>query len=312
MAKPMSLQNFISSNASKDGAGFAETARLIAGENPPEWLVKHLQRWSPSVMLDGAVHAKQIGKAEARARLKKLINAIELVDREIRASDVLELLLVEELGAWPATASIDAVLREIRRRADIASSRLTVLDTGLDERLEKLADAAGLVTRELREPAISEFLCPEQREPAPANSEFGAALVETRRQAEAALLSSYLATKAGKTKAGAGRALPPAATSPRAFCAAVIFEAWAHFHDGDYPPATNLQLAAAAEEYWRVCGGTTAPISDRSIKTKTLSAWSPYFREASKHSLTITRKELRRHMIESSAQIKLNFDALAG
>jgi hypothetical protein len=66
----MSLQNFMSSNSLKDGSGFAETARLVAGENSPKWLEEHLQRWSSCIMLDGSVHAKQLGEAEARARLK--------------------------------------------------------------------------------------------------------------------------------------------------------------------------------------------------------------------------------------------------
>jgi hypothetical protein len=66
----MSLQAFMSSHSSKDGEGFMETARRIAGERPPRWLAKHLQGWSSSVMLDGNVHAKQLGRAEARASSK--------------------------------------------------------------------------------------------------------------------------------------------------------------------------------------------------------------------------------------------------
>ena len=295
LGKPVSLQNFMSSNVSKDGAGFAETARLIAGKSPPQWLAKHLQRWSSSVMLDGAVHANQIGKAEARARLKKLSHAIELVDREIRDPVVVKLLLSDEMGPLPTIASVDALLRELRRRADIVSSRLNLLGTGLDERFEGLSDAAGVAIRELQNPEISDFLRAEQSEPPPADSEFGAVLEEIRRQAEAALLSSYLATRAGQTKAGRGRALPRAASSPRAFCAAVILEALAHFHDA-IPPAWDLQLAATAEEYWHVCGGTT-----NSWSGNPLNAWRPYFEEASEDSLAKTREDLRRHILESSA-----------
>jgi hypothetical protein len=301
LAKPMSLMNFVSSNSSKDGAGFAETARLIAGENPPQWLVHHLQRWSSSVMLDGSVRAKLFGKAEARARLKELGKAIDRIDREVRDPVILELLLADAMGSLPTTASTDAVLREICRRADIASSPISLLGTGIDERLEELSDVAKLVTRELQDPELSEFLRAEQRAPPPENTEFGTALKEIGRQAESALSSVYLATKAGKAKTGASRALLPAASSPRSFCAAVILEAWAHFHDGHYPAASNIKLAAAAEEYWHRCGGTTNPWSDRSDKTKTLGAWKPYFKEASEPSSETIRKELRRHLLISAA-----------
>jgi hypothetical protein len=200
LAKPMSLENFMSSHSSKNGAGFIETARLIAGENPARWLVKHLRDWSPCVMLDGNVHARQPGKAEARGRLKKLINAIETIDREIRDAVVLELLLAREFGPLPTSTSMDAVLREIHRRAELASSRLNLLATGLDERLEQLSDCAKLVARELQDSAVSEFLQAEQRGSPPENVEFGTALIEIKRQAESALLSDYLATKAGKRK----------------------------------------------------------------------------------------------------------------
>jgi hypothetical protein len=155
--------------------------------------------------------------------------------------------------------SMDALLREIRRRAELSSSRLNLLATGLDERLEQLSDSAKLVARELQDPAVSDFLRGEQRASPSENLQFGADLIEIKRQAESALLSDYLATKAGKTKGGRGRALPPNAGSPRAFCAAVILEAWAYFHNGDYPSADNSYMAAAAEEYWRACGGTTEP-----------------------------------------------------
>jgi hypothetical protein len=297
----MSLQNFMSSHSSKNGAGFIETARLIAGENPARWLVKHLRDWSPCIMLDGSVHARQPGKAEARRRLKKLINTIETIDREIREAVVLELLLAQEFGPLPTNTSMDAVLREIHRRAELASSRLNLLATGLDERLEQLSDGAKLVTRELQDSAVSEFLRAEQRGSTPENVEFGTALIEIKRQAESALLSGYLATKAGKTRAGRGRALPPNAGSPRAFCAAVILEAWAYFHNGDYPGASNPYMAAAAEEYWRACGGTTDPwLMDASDK-KTLAAWRPYFIEALGPSSAKIREELRRHIFESTA-----------
>jgi hypothetical protein len=293
----MSLQVFMSSHSSKDGEGFMETARLVAGENPPRWLAKHLQRWSSSVFLDGNVHAKQPGKAEARARLRKLSEAVELAHRELHDPDVIPPLLAEVFGPLPDNAGVDAVLKEIGRRADVASSRLSLLGTGLDVRLEALSDALKLIARELRDPALSEFLKAEQiiGPPAPTRK-LDAELKEIKRQADAALLSPYLVNEAGLAKAGRSRALPPMASSPSAFCAAVILEAWAHFHDGEYPPATNVKLASAAEEYWRACGGMV----DGGWGNDRDQAWRRSFERASEPALENVRIKLRRHILLAS------------
>jgi hypothetical protein len=158
----MSLQVFMSSNSSKDGEGFMETARLIAGENPPRWLTKHLKRSSASVFLHGNVHAKQLGRAEVRSRLLKLSAATDLVQREVYDPVIFEILVTEEFGPMPDNAGIDTILEEIRRRADIASSRPNLLDTGLDDRLGYLSVNAKLIAREIRDPALSEFLWAEE------------------------------------------------------------------------------------------------------------------------------------------------------
>jgi hypothetical protein len=294
----MSLQAFVSSSSSTNGDGFIETARLIAGEDPPRWLAEHLQRWSSSVMLDGMVHAKQPGKAEARARLQKVSEAAELVVRELDDPIVADCLLADEYGPLPDRAPVDVLLNDVQRRADAASSRLALLGTGLDERLEGLSDGLKLIAREFQDQELSQFLRAEQiiGPPAP-TKELGAFLEEMARQSDAALLSPYLANESGKTKAGRARALPPGASSPRAFCAAVILEAWARFHDGKYPPASNLEMAAAAEEFWRACGGETKGGWNFGQPT----AWRPYFEQALEDSLTESRKELRRHMTEASA-----------
>jgi hypothetical protein len=293
----MSLQAFMSSHSSKDGEGFMETARLVAGENPPRRLAKHLQRWSSSVFLDGNVHAKQPGKAEARARLRKLSEAVELAQRELHDPDVIPPLLAEEFGPLPDNAGVDAVLKDIGRRADVASSRLGLLGTGLDVRLGALSDSLNLIARELQDPELSAFLKAEQIIGPPAPTiKLDALLKEIGRQADAALLSPYLVNEAGQAKAGRGRALPPMASRPRAFCAAVILEAWAYFHDGEYPPATNVKLAAAAEEYWRACGGMIEGGwgDDRD------QAWRRSFERASEVSLENIREQLRTHMKLSS------------
>jgi hypothetical protein len=293
----MSLQAFMASHSSKDGEGFIETARLIAGDNPPRWLAKHLQRWSSSVFLDGNVHAKQPGKAEVHARLQKLSGVVESVGREILDSVVVEPLLAGKFGPLPDNAGLDAILREMGRRADVSSSLPKLLGTGLDERLGFLSDGLMLIVRELQDPELSEFLKAEQiiGPPAPTRK-LDAELKEIKRQADAALLSPYLVNEARQAKAGRGRALPPMASTPRAFCAAVILEAWAHFHDGEYPPATNVKLAYAAEEYWRACGG----MIDGGWGNDRDQAWRHSFQRASEPALETVRIDLRRHILLAS------------
>jgi hypothetical protein len=292
----MSLQVFMASNSSTDGDGFMETARLIAGENPPRWLAKHLQRSSPSVFLDGNVHAKQLGRKETRSRLKKYSEAAGLVQREVHDPAILELLVGGEFGPMPDNAGIDTVLEEIRRRADIASSRLDLLATGLDDRLGNLSVSAKLMARERGDAALSDFLEAEEIiGPQPPTTELSAWLKETKRKADSALSSSYLSIKARRSDGGRGRALVPSASRPRAFCGAVILEGWAFFH-GEYPPPSNVQVAAAAEEYWRACGG----MIDGGWGADRDQAWRRSFKKASEPSLENTREELRRHMKLSS------------
>jgi hypothetical protein len=228
MPRPMSMQAYTASHSSKHGDGFMESARLIAGENPPRWLAQHLREWSPSIMIDAAVHARQPRRAEMRARLKRVMASAELLQRELQDAALAEFLQTDDLGPIPNLTSLVVALQDIQRRASVAFS------------------------------------------------------------------STSLATKSGKTKSGAGRALPPNASSPAAFCAAVVLEAWAYFHHGEHPAASNLELAAAANEYWRACGGNRLGWGDTR-----LTGWRPDFEEALKPPLMAIRKELQRHMLLS-------------
>jgi hypothetical protein len=291
MARPMSLEAFVASNASKDGGGFVDTARLIAGEDPPRWLAKHLQRWSSSIMLDGNVLATQAGRAEIRARLKQLGEDTELVERELREQVISDLLWAEPLGPVPHGQHPITVLQEISRRSVVTLSSNPGLSEEMRARLQKLKRSAELAARELQDSTISEFLQAEERASLPPTIDLSTYLKDLRNRADASLSSSHLATKSGKTKAGRSRGLPPNASSPRGFCAAVILEAWAYFHDGKYPATSNMKLAAAADEYWRASGGGIRSWGDDPLK-----AWRPYFVEASQPSLTDIRRELRRHI----------------
>jgi hypothetical protein len=68
---------------------------------------------------------------------------------------------------------------------------------------------------------------------------------------------SLVSTATGATKPGRGKALPRSVISPKAFCALIVAEAWAHLH-ADYPAPRNQRAAAAAQALWQSVGGTTS------------------------------------------------------
>jgi hypothetical protein len=222
----------------------------------------------------------------------------ELVERELREQVISDLLWVESLGPVPHGQHPITVLKEISRRSVVTLSSNLGLSGEIRARLQELKQSAGLAARELHDSTIKEFLQAEERESLPPTIDLSTYLKDLRNRADACLSSSYLATKSGKTKAGRSRALPPNASTPRGFCAAIILEAWAYFHDGKYPAASNLKLAAAADEYWRACGGSIKSWGDDQLK-----AWRPYFVEASEPSLAKIREELRRHVNLSATNL---------
>jgi hypothetical protein len=153
---------------------------------------------------------------------------------------------------------------------------------------------AELLQRELQDLAITDFLQTDDLGPIPNLASLVVAQKDIQRRAQSAFASPSLSTKSGKTKAGAGPALPPNASSPAAYCAAVILETWAYFHGGKYPAASNHELAAAADAYWRACGGVRLGWGETR-----LTGWRPDFAEALKPPSTAIRKELQRHLLLS-------------
>ncbi len=292
MPAKLSLGSFMASNSSKRGDGFIECARLIAGENPSRGLVKYLRDWSSSVMLDIAVQSRQPSKAEVYARLKKLIANVEAALQELRDPAVVAFLNFADLEPIPIPAA------GMEQRLQRWSVRITLLGSippagglELSIKLFKLVEGIELIRRELEQPALTEFLEIDDPGPLPTAS-LVSALKEIAGRAQYALSSPCLVDKTGHAKSGSGRALPPMGSSPRAFCAAVIIEAWTHAHDGNCPAPSNEGLAKAANEYWQACGGVAEGWGDTRLKS-----WRPYFRQAATPPLAKIRKELRRYIL---------------
>jgi hypothetical protein len=265
---------------------------LVTGNNPPQGLVEFFQKWSPSVMLDGMIHGKQPTRVEARDRLQKLGDAALTLGRDIHAPGVLEALQAPPLGPFPNSMHPISALKEIHRRAVLILSSDPLLALEMQAYLHGIKQNAELAAQELGDSALSELWSDKRRASQHGGAELGAVLKEIAWSTRAAWSSSSsLTNETGKSKSGRGRALPLKAASPRAFCAAIVLEAWAHVHGGKYPAASSPKLAAAAEKYWLACGGTTDGWGDNRLE-----AWRPYFEKALEPSLEAVRTELRHHL----------------
>jgi hypothetical protein len=122
----------------------------------------------------------------------------------------------------------------------------------MKKRLGEVSDAAVLLRRALNDTPTREFL--EIAGQLANTLALVKPLQDVAEGAKRAAASPALSREAGKTKAGPGRATPPGSFSAKTYCAALISETWAYFHNGD-PPARNREAAAAADAYWRASGG---------------------------------------------------------
>lgn len=102
-------------------------------------------------------------------------------------------------------------------------------------------------------------------------------------------ISPLLVTNNGRIRRGAGRARQPGQTSAKIRCAAVISEAWAYFHDGKYPSATNVHACKAAELLF-----TSHIASRRQSWGNAPNGWKRYFSKMDRPELQDVRKEIRR------------------
>jgi hypothetical protein len=100
-----------------------------------------------------------------------------------------------------------------------------------------------------------------------------------------------LATMAGATKPGPGKARP-GAMSPHVLCAIMIWEAWKHVHKAE-PRPKNRHVAEAAEAYWRSAGGEGHHYGE-----EPLALWRHHFKKAAISKASDFRAEWRRHLVE--------------
>jgi hypothetical protein len=91
--------------------------------------------------------------------------------------------------------------------------------------------------------------------------------------------SGALVNANGKTRAGAGLAVPPRSISPQVFCALIVSEAWKYVRGRRHGPR-NRKAAAAAQELWNLAvvpGGDRLPRTKRERSGDPLNGWRPHF-----------------------------------
>jgi len=153
--------------------------------------------------------------------------------------------LPEMLRDWAPSVTLDRFVQE--RHPTKAEMK---------RRLLEIRDAARLLQRALSNPPMREFLEIEGAIRIENVRDLDHTLRTIAERADLAAASPKISTAAGKGRKGRGKALSAGAISPKAFCALIISETWAHLRGG-YPAPRNQEAAAAADAYWRASGGTT-------------------------------------------------------
>jgi hypothetical protein len=187
--------------------------------------------------------------------------------------------LAEQLWRWNQWLYRDRLVEE--NRPSRAQMRRTLLE---------FEESLVLVTEALASAWIREFLDVSPHGPIDDPERLTRALEDLQDRATQA--RTGLATKAGATRPGPGKARPEG-MSPRTLCAIMIWEAWKHLH-GAAPGAKNRRAAKAAEAYWQAAGG-----EGHHFGKEPLAIWRHHFKGAAASRAKDFRVEWRRHLHEA-------------
>jgi hypothetical protein len=189
--------------------------------------------------------------------------------------------LAEQLWRWNRWLYRDRLVEE--NRPSRAQMRRTLLGS---------KKPCSLCRKALASDWIREFLDASPDGPIDDLERLTRALEDLQDRALLAQNSSDLATEAGATTPGPGKARP-AGMSPRTLCAVIIWESWKHVH-GVGPSPKNRRAAEAAEAYWRTAGG-----EPRGSGKEPLAFWRHHFKKAAASRVNDLRAEWRRHLNEA-------------
>jgi hypothetical protein len=173
-------------------------------------------------------------------------------------------------------------------------------------RLEWIELAALELSNALSEPELTDYLA---REPNPYEiADVRRVLILIHDWAEGGSKSAALVNVSGKTRAGAGLAIPPRSISPQVFCALIVSEAWKYGRGRRHGPR-NLKAAAAAQELWGLAvvpGGERLPRTEREQRGDPLNGWRPHFEAVANEALYENdRTELVRYLKNAAHHSKM-------
>jgi hypothetical protein len=153
------------------------------------------------------------------------------------------------------------------------------------ERLKRMQEAALELSNALSEPELTEYLAPK---PNPDEiADVRRVLMLVHGWTEGGGKSAGLVTANGKTRAGAGLAVPARSISPQVFCALIVSEAWKYVRGRSHGPR-NRKAAAAAQELWNLAvvpGGDRLPRTERERRGDPLNGWRPHFTTVANEAL---------------------------
>jgi hypothetical protein len=158
--------------------------------------------------------------------------------------------------------------------------------------LDEVDAALSVLTEALAPSWVREFLDASPSGPIDEPQRLIHALEDLQDRSFHAQNSSDLATKAGVTKPGPGKARPER-MSPHTLCAIMIWEAWKHVHKAE-PKPKSPRAAEAAEAYWRAAGGEAHCSGE-----EPLAFWRQHLKKASDFGMKNFRMEWRRHLNEA-------------
>jgi hypothetical protein len=187
--------------------------------------------------------------------------------------------LAEQLWRWNQWLYRDRFVEETRPSR--AQMRKTLLE---------VEEASFVVTEALRSSWVREFLDALSHGPLADPERLLFALEDLQDRATRA--RGNLATKAGATRPGPGKARPEGMSS-RTLCAIMIWEAWKHVHKAA-PGPKSRRAAEAAEAYWRAARG-----EGHHFGKEPLAIWRHHFKKAAASRAKDFRTEWRRHLNET-------------
>ena len=192
--------------------------------------------------------------------------------------------VADQLWRWNGSLYHDRHVKELRpTRAQMRESLL------------EIEEAALLLTEAIAPSWVREFLDASPSGPIADPERLIYALGDLHYRASQAQNSPDLATKAGATKPGPGKARPEG-MSPHTLCAIMIWEAWKHVHDEE-PKPKSRRAAKAAEAYWRTAGGEA-----HHFGKEPLAFWRHHLKRAAVSRAKKFRTEWRRHLVEAERQ----------